>query len=132
MSENEMLVIFNEYHLNKYITSPCAPHVDPMHPTLDESIDMIRNLRTVNLITRGLPRNLIGCLPTLECAYTIWKFLEEHFPNYSLQNLDEILHKSIALSKMNSNDPKFGDCLFKLTNLMRAKGDVGIISNIIS
>ena len=66
-----MLVIFNQYHLNKYIVSPCAPHVDPMHPTLDESIDMIRNLRTVNLITRGLPRNLISfaCLllivPTL-------------------------------------------------------------------
>ena len=69
--QNEMLEIFNEYHLNKYITSPCAPHVDLLHPTLDESIDMIRNLRTVNLITRGLPRNLIGCLPTLKCAYTI-------------------------------------------------------------
>ena len=67
---------------------------------------------------------MIGCLPTLKCAYTIWKFLEEHFPNYSLKNLDEILHKSIALSKMNSSDPKFGDCLFELTNLMRAKGDV--------
>ena len=70
-------LIFNEYHLNKYITTPCAPHVDPLHPTLDESIDMIRNVRTVNLITTGLPRNLIGKLPTLECAYTIWKFLEE-------------------------------------------------------
>ena len=69
--KNEMLVILNQYHLNKYIASPCAPHVDPMHPTLDESIDMIRNLRTVNLITRGLPRNLIGSLPTLNCAYTI-------------------------------------------------------------
>ena len=33
---------------------------------------------------------------------------------------------------MNSNDPKFGDYLFELTNLMRAKGDVGIISDIIS
>ena len=116
--------------MNKYIASPCAPHVDPLHPTLDESIDMIRNVRTVNLITRGLPRILIGILPTLECAYTIWKFLEERFP--TLKNLDEILHKSIALSKMNSSDPKFGDCLFELTNLMRAKGDVGIISNIIS
>ena len=89
--KNEMLVIFNEYHLNKYIASPCAPHVYPMHPTLDESIDMIRNLRTIDLITRGLPRNLIGCLPTLDCAYTVWKFLEERFPNYSLKNLDEIL-----------------------------------------
>ena len=82
---------------------------------------MIRNLRTVNLITRGLPRNLLGCLPTLDCAYTIWRFLEERFPNYSLQNLDEILHKSIALSKMNSNDLKFGDCLFELRDLMREK-----------
>ena len=103
-----------------------------VHPTLDESIDMIHNLRTVNLITRGLPRNLISFLPTLNCAYTIWKFLEERFPNYSLKNLDDIIHKSLALSKMNSNDPKFGDCLFDLTNLRRAKGDVGIISNIIS
>ena len=80
-----MLVIFNQYHLNKYIASPCVPHVDPMHPTFDESIDMIRNVRAVNLITRGLPRNLVGKLPTLECAYTIWKFLEELFPNYCLK-----------------------------------------------
>ena len=61
--KNEMLEIFNEYHLNKYITSPCAPHVNPLHPTLDECIDMIRNLRTVNLITRGLPRNWITLVP---------------------------------------------------------------------
>ena len=86
---------------------------------------MIRNLRTVNLITRGLPINLIVCLPTLDCAYTIWRFLEERFPNYSLLNLDVILHKSIALSKMNSDDPKFGDCWCELRDLMRAKGDVG-------
>ena len=91
-----------------------------MHPTHDESI---RNLRTAELIIRGLPRNLIGCLPTFKCAYTIWKFLEERFPDYSLKNLDEILHKSIALSKMNTSDPMFGDRLFELTNLMRAKGD---------
>ena len=56
----------------------------------------------------------------------------ERFPNYSLKNLDVILQTSIALNKMNPNDPKFGDCLFQLCNLMRAKGDVGIISNIIS
>ena len=68
--KNEMLEIFNEYHLNKYITSPCAPHVDPLHPTLDEDIDMIRNLRTVELIIRGWPKNLIASLPTLNCAYT--------------------------------------------------------------
>ena len=127
-----MLGIFHEYHLNKYITTPCEPLVDPLHPTHDESLDMIRNLRTVNLVTRGLPRNLIICLPTLECAYTIWRFPEERFPNYSLKNLDEILHKSIALNKMSPNDPKFGDCLFELHDLMRAKGDVGVISSIIS
>ena len=39
---------------------------------------------------------------------------------------------SIALSKMNSTNPMFGDRLFELTNLMRAKGNVGIISDIIS
>ena len=89
--------------------------------TRDESIDMIRNLRTVNLITRGLPRNFIVCLPTLDCAYTIWRFLEERFLNYSLQNQHVILQKSIALSKMNPRDPKFGDCLFELHDLMRAK-----------
>ena len=33
---------------------------------------------------------------------------------------------------MNSNDPMFGNCLFELTNLMCAKGNVGIISDIIS
>jgi len=49
-----------------------------------------------------------------------------------LKKLDEILHKSIVLSKMNSSDPSFGDCLFELTNLMRAKGDVGIFRDIIS
>jgi hypothetical protein len=126
------LEFFHEYHLNKYITTACEPLVDPLHPTPDESLGMIRNLRTINLITRGLPRNLIGHLPTLDCAYTIWRFPKERFPDYSLKNLDEILHKSIALNKMNPNDPKFGDCLFEVTNLMHAKGDVGIISNIIS
>ena len=108
----EMLEIFNEYHLNKYITSPCAPNVDPLHPTLDESIDMIRKLTTINLITRGLPRNLIAWLPTLDCAYTMWRFLEERFLDYSLKNLDEILHKSIAFHKMKPSDPKFDECLF--------------------
>ena len=33
---------------------------------------------------------------------------------------------------MNSSDPSFGDCLFELTNLMCVKGNVGIISDIIS
>ena len=119
--KNEMLEIFSEYNLNNYILSPYVPPIDPLHPTPDESLDMIHKLLTINLIIRGLPRNLIVCLPTLECAYTIWRFLEERFPDYSLKNLDEILHKSIALNKMNPNDPKFGDCLFELRDLMRAK-----------
>ena len=38
--KNEMLRIFHEYNLNKYITTPCARLVDPLHPTLDESINM--------------------------------------------------------------------------------------------
>ena len=33
---------------------------------------------------------------------------------------------------MDSSDPSFGDCLIELTNPMRAIGDIGIISNIIS
>ena len=56
--KNEMLEIFNEYHLNKYINSPCISPSDPLHPTPDKDLDMIHNLRTINLITRGLPRNL--------------------------------------------------------------------------
>ena len=77
--KNEMLEIFNEYHLNKYITSPCISPSDPLLPTPDDDLDMIRNLRTINLIIRGLPRNLIGHLPTLDCAYTIWRFLRNNF-----------------------------------------------------
>ena len=57
-----MLEIFNECHLTKYITTPCARIVDPLHPTPDEDIDMIHNLRTMNLIIRGLLRNLVTCL----------------------------------------------------------------------
>ena len=127
-----MLEIFNEYHLNKYITCPCAPLLDPLHPTPDEYLDMIRNLRTINLIIRGLPRNLIVCFPTLECAYTIRRFIEERFPNYSLKHINVILQKSIAFHKMKPNDPNFDDCLFELRDLMRAKGDVRVISSIIS
>ena len=54
-----MLEIFNEYNLNKYITSPCAPPIDPSHPTPDEYLQMTRNLRTIDLIMRVLPRNLL-------------------------------------------------------------------------
>ena len=106
--------------------------INPLHRTPDEYLDMTHNLRTIDLIMRGLPRNLLVCLSTFECAYTIWRYLEEHFPNYSLKNLDDILQKSIAFHKMKPSDPKFDDCLFELCDLMRAKGDVGVISSIIS
>ena len=98
------------------------PPIDPLHPTPDEYLDMVRSLRTIDLIIRGLPRNWLICLPTFECAYTIWRYLEERFPNYSLRNLDEILRKSIS----------FDCCPFELLDLMRGKGDVGVISSIIS
>ena len=58
---NEMLEFFNEYNLNKYITSPCVPTIDPLHPTPYEFLDMTRNLKAINLIIRGLPRNLLVC-----------------------------------------------------------------------
>ena len=50
--KNEMLEIFNEYHLKKYIASPCAPHIDPLHPTLDEDIDS-RYLQNPNHTLKG-------------------------------------------------------------------------------
>ena len=65
-------------------------------------------------------------------TYTIWNYLEERFPNYSLKNLNEILQKSIAFHKMKPSDPKFDECLFELRDLMRAKGDVGTISSIVT
>ena len=77
--KNEMLEIFNEYNLNKHITCPCAPPIDPLHPTPDEYLDMVCNLRTVNIINRGLPTNVLVCLQKFECAYTIWKYLEERY-----------------------------------------------------
>ena len=40
--------------------------------------------------------------------------------------------KSIAFHKMNPSDPNFVDCLFELRELMHAKGDVGVISTLIS
>ena len=33
---------------------------------------------------------------------------------------------------MDTSDPKFDDCLFELRDLMRAKGDVGVVSSIMS
>src|SRR4051812_39576795 len=65
------------------------------------------------------------------CAHTLWNDLEKRYPNYSLQNLDEILHKTIAFHKMKPTDPNFHKCLFELRDFMRPKGDVTTINNII-
>ena len=81
MSEkNEMLVIFNQYHLNKYIASPCAPHIDPLHPTLDEDIDMIRNLRTVELIIEDCPKICLLVFLLLIVPILYGNFLRNGFP----------------------------------------------------
>ena len=92
---------------------------------------MLCNFRTVNLIIRGLPKIVLDQMKNFECAYTLWNDLEKRYPSYSLSNLDEILHKTLVFHKMMPNDPMFDDFLFELRDLMRAKGDVITINNII-
>jgi hypothetical protein len=52
------------YNLRKYVETPYMPPFDPLHPTMDEELDLLRNLRTVNLIIRGLPDNLLELVTT--------------------------------------------------------------------
>ena len=98
-----MLELFNEFHLSKYVKNPYVPPIDPLHPTHEEEIDMRCNLRTVNLIVRALPRNVLNQMKNFECAYTLWNDLEKRYPSYSLCNLDEILHKTIVFHKMTNS-----------------------------
>ena len=130
--KHEMLDIFDEFNLSKYIHNPYVPPIDPLHPTHEEKIDMLHNLRTINLIIRGLPKIVLGCMQNFEYAYTLWNDLEKRYPDYSLKNLDEILHKTIAFHKMKPSDSNFDDFLFELRDLMRAEGDVRTITNIIT
>ena len=51
---DKMLAIFNEFHLSKYVKNPYMSPIDPLHPSHEEEIDMLRNLRTINLIVRAL------------------------------------------------------------------------------
>lgn len=37
-----MLDIFDEFNLRKYIYTPYAPPIDPLCPTHEEQIDMLR------------------------------------------------------------------------------------------
>ena len=84
----KMLELFDEFHLSKYVKSPYVPPIDPLHPTHEEEVDMLCNLRTVNLIVRALPRNVLNQMKNFACAYTLWNDLEKQYPNYSLSNLD--------------------------------------------
>jgi hypothetical protein len=54
--------------------------------------------------------------------------LEELYPDYSLRGLDEILYKTIEFDMMRPNDPNFDRCFFELRDLMRKKGDPGLIN----
>ena len=36
----------------KHVLSPYVPPIDPLHPTPDEYLDKVRNLRTIDLIIR--------------------------------------------------------------------------------
>ena len=64
--KTETLGIFSEYDLSKYILSSYGPPIDPLHPTPDEELDLLRNLKTVNLIIRGLPRNVLVRMQNFE------------------------------------------------------------------
>jgi hypothetical protein len=120
--KNEMLGIFRTYNLSKYISTPYVPPIDPLHPTINEELGMLYNLRTMNLIIRGLANRLLRDMTNLECAYTMWKYLKDLHPDYSLRSLDEILHKTIALNKLCTDDLNFDKCFFELRDLMRKKG----------
>ena len=73
----KMLEIFNEFHLSKYVKNPYVPPIDPLHHTHEEEIDMLCNLRTVNLIVRGLHRIVLNQMKNFECAYTLWNDLDK-------------------------------------------------------
>ena len=79
--KDEMLDIFEEFNLSKYIHCPYVPPINPLHPTPDEELDMLRNLRTVNLIVRGLPNLVLRCMQNFRCAYTLWNYLEKRYPD---------------------------------------------------
>ena len=64
--KDEMLDIFDEFHWLKYVECPYAPPIDPIHPSRDDEIDMVGNLKTVNLIIRGLRRNVLNQLQNFE------------------------------------------------------------------
>lgn len=75
--KGEVLDIFNE-------------SIDPLHPYHDDEVNILGNVKTINLIIRGLPRNVLNHMKNFECAYTLWKDLEKRYLDYSLKPLDII------------------------------------------
>ena len=53
-----MLDIFDELYLRKYVEYPYEPPIDPLHPSHNEELDMLGNIKTVNQVIRGLSRNV--------------------------------------------------------------------------
>ena len=91
-----MFYRFNDYQLRKYAEYPYVPPIDPLHPSHDDEVNMLGKVKTVNIIIRGLPGNVLNHMKNFECAYISWKDLEKRYPDYSMKNLDTIFHKSIA------------------------------------
>ena len=58
--KDEILDIFDKFHLREYVKYPNDPTIDPSYPSPDEELDMLGNLINVNLIIRGLPRNVLN------------------------------------------------------------------------
>ena len=50
--KGEMLDIFNEFHLSKQVEYPYVPPIDTLHPSHDDEVNMLGNLKTVNLLIR--------------------------------------------------------------------------------
>lgn len=69
-----------------YLMNP----IDPLHPYHDDEVNILGNVKTINLIIRGLPRNVLNHMKNFECAYTLWKDLEKRYLDYSLKPLDII------------------------------------------
>ena len=97
--KDEMLVIFDEFQLRKYVEYPYAPPIDPIHPSHDDEVNMLGNLNTVNLIIRGLPRNVLNQLQNFECAHTLCNNLQKIYPNYSLKILISLSTNALLFTK---------------------------------
>ena len=60
------IAIFDESNLSKYVKCPDVSPIEPLHPTHGKEIDMLHNLRTVNLTIRGLRKNVLVHMQNFE------------------------------------------------------------------